>query len=106
MKTDFINVSDVITAVSFARENELLLAMRGEGHNCGGLGSCDDGLVIDLSRMKGVRVDPASRTARTESGCTWAMSSTPRTLSPQRPCCLRLVPHACHTTEIPKKDGR
>lgn len=65
------DVSDVITAVSFAREHELLLAVRGGGHNGGGLGSCDDGLVIDLSRMKGVRVDPARRTARVEGGCTW-----------------------------------
>ena len=55
------DVSDVITAVRFAREHELLLAVRGGGHNGGGLGSCDDGLVIDLSRMKGVRVDPARR---------------------------------------------
>jgi FAD/FMN-containing dehydrogenase len=60
------DVSDVIRAVSFARAHELLLAVRG-----GGLGSCDDGLVIDLSRMKGVRVDPARRTARVEGGCTW-----------------------------------
>jgi FAD/FMN-containing dehydrogenase len=65
------DVSDVIRAVSFAREHELLLAVRGGGHNGGGLGSCDDGLVIDLSRMKGVRVDPARRTARVEGGCTW-----------------------------------
>jgi TolB-like protein len=65
------DVSDVITAVNFAREHELLLAVRGGGHNGGGLGSCDDGLVIDLSRMKGVRVDPTRRTARLEGGCTW-----------------------------------
>jgi FAD/FMN-containing dehydrogenase len=45
--------------------------VRGGGHNGAGLGSCDDGLVIDLSRMKGVRVDPARRTARVEAGCTW-----------------------------------
>jgi FAD/FMN-containing dehydrogenase len=64
------DVSDVITAVSFAREHELLLAVRGGGHNGGGLGSCDDGLVIDLRRMKGVRVDAARRTARVEGGCT------------------------------------
>ena len=65
------DVSDVITAVRFAREHELLLAVRGGGHNGGGLGSCDGGLVIDLSRMKGVHVDPARRTARVEGGCTW-----------------------------------
>ena len=66
-----VDVSDVITAVNFARKHELLVAVRGGGHNGGGLGSCDDGLVIDLSRMKGVRVDPARRTARVEGGCTW-----------------------------------
>jgi FAD/FMN-containing dehydrogenase len=61
----------VIAAVQFGREHELLLAVRGGGHNGGGLGSCDDGLVIDLSGMKGVRVDPAERTARVDGGSTW-----------------------------------
>jgi FAD/FMN-containing dehydrogenase len=65
------DVSDVIYSSSFAREHDLLLAVRGGGHNGGGLGSCDDRLVIDLSRMKGVRVGPARRTARVEGGCTW-----------------------------------
>ena len=65
------DVADVIAAVQFAREHELLLAVRGGGHNGGGLGSCDDGLVIDLSGMKGVRVDPAERTARVDGGSTW-----------------------------------
>src|SRR6266849_5959922 len=64
-------VADVITAVNFARENNLLVAVRGGGHNAAGLGVCDGGLVIDLSRMKGVRVDPAARTVRVEGGCTW-----------------------------------
>src|SRR5262245_39769158 len=50
---------DVIEAVNYARTNQLLTAIRGGGHNGGGLGTVDDGLVIDLSRMKGVRVDPA-----------------------------------------------
>src|ERR1700736_6476128 len=67
----YADVSDVITAVRFARAHDLLLAVRGGGHNGGGLGSCDSGLVIDLSRMKGVRVDPERRTARVEGGCTW-----------------------------------
>jgi FAD/FMN-containing dehydrogenase len=66
------NVADVIAAVSAAREQKLLLAVRGGGHNGPGLGSCDDGLVIDLSMMKGVRVDPQARTVRVEPGCTSA----------------------------------
>ncbi len=62
------NVADVITAVTFAREHDLILAVRGGGHNGAGLGIVDDGLVIDLSPMNGVRVDPAARTARVEGG--------------------------------------
>ena len=53
-----VDVADVAAAVSFARETGLTLAVRGGGHNGGGLGTCDDGLVIDLSLMKGIRVDP------------------------------------------------
>lgn len=65
-----VDVADVITAVNFGRDNNLLVAVRGGGHNGPGLGSCDDGLVIDLSAMKGVRVDPDARTARVGPGCT------------------------------------
>ena len=65
-----VNAGDVITCVNYARDNRLLLAIRGGGHNGPGLGTCDDGLVIDLSLMKGIRVDPAARTVRVESGCT------------------------------------
>jgi FAD/FMN-containing dehydrogenase len=65
------DVADVISAVNFGRENDLLVAIRGGGHNGAGLGICDDGLIIDLSRMKGIRVDPESRTARVEGGATW-----------------------------------
>src|SRR5262249_58190636 len=50
--------------------NNLLIAIRGGGHNGPGLGSCDDGLVVDLSAMRGVRVDPASRTVRAGPGCS------------------------------------
>src|SRR5438128_7687101 len=64
------DVADVIAAVNFGRDNGLLIAIRGGGHNGPGLGSCDDGLVIDLSAMKGVRVDPASGTVRAGPGCT------------------------------------
>ncbi len=66
-----VDVADVISAVNLAREHGLLVAVRGGGHNGGGLGTCDDGLVIDLSPMKGIRVDPDARTVRVECGCTW-----------------------------------
>ena len=66
-----VDVADVRTAVTLARENSLPLAVRGGGHNGPGLGTCDDGIVVDLSLMKGVRVDPAARTARVAGGCTW-----------------------------------
>ena len=63
------DVADVMAAVNFGRENNLKIAIRGGGHNGPGLGSVDDGLMIDLSAMKSVRVDPASRTARVDAGC-------------------------------------
>jgi FAD/FMN-containing dehydrogenase len=62
--------ADVISAVNFAREHGVLLAVRGGGHNGPGLGSCDGGLVIDLSPMKTVIVDDRNRTVRVEPGCT------------------------------------
>jgi FAD/FMN-containing dehydrogenase len=65
------SVADVQAAVNVAREHELLVAIRGGGHNVTGKAVCDDGLVIDLSRMNGVSVDPASRTARAEGGALW-----------------------------------
>ncbi len=65
------DVADVITAVGFAREHKLLLAVRGGGHNAGGLGVCDDGLVIDLSLIKYVRVDPKKKTIVAGGGCLW-----------------------------------
>jgi len=57
-------VADVISCVNFARANNVLVAVRGGGHNIAGNAVCDGGLVIDLSRMKSVRVDPARRRAR------------------------------------------
>jgi hypothetical protein len=63
--------ADVAKAVNFARENDLLLAVRGGGHNGAGLGSCDGGVVIDLSGLKEIEVDPDARTARVGGGCTW-----------------------------------
>jgi FAD/FMN-containing dehydrogenase len=65
-----VDQADVVEAVNYARTNHLLTAIRGGGHNGGGLGTCDDGLVIDLSRMKGIRVDPGARTVRVQAGCT------------------------------------
>ena len=66
-----VDVADVISAVKFAREAGLTVAVRGGRHNVTGFGTCDDGLVIDLSPMKGVRVDPAKRIAWAQGGCTW-----------------------------------
>ncbi len=64
-------VADVIAAVNFARENDLLVAVRGGGHNVSGNAVCDGGLMIDCSPMKGIRVDPVRRTAVAQSGVTW-----------------------------------
>ena len=64
------DAADVIAAVNFGRDQNLPIAIRGGGHNGPGLGSVDDGLVIDLSMMKGVRADPATRTVRVGPGCT------------------------------------
>jgi FAD/FMN-containing dehydrogenase len=66
------DVADVMHCVDFAREQSLLLAVRGGGHNGGGLGTCDEGMVIDLRNLKGIRVDPEARTVRVEGGCTWS----------------------------------
>jgi FAD/FMN-containing dehydrogenase len=66
-----VDVADVISAVNFGRENNMLVAIRGGGHNAGGLGVCDDGLVIDLSPLKYTRIDPLARTVRVGGGCTW-----------------------------------
>ncbi len=64
------DVADVVACVNFGRDNHLPIAVRGGGHNGPGLASVDDGLVIDLSTMKGVRVDPKNRTVRVAPGCT------------------------------------
>src|ERR1700760_4481219 len=63
-------VADVVAAVNFARENELLVAVRGGGHNVSGKALCDDGIVIDLSGMKGVHVDAKNHSARVQGGAT------------------------------------
>jgi FAD/FMN-containing dehydrogenase len=66
-----VGVADVMSAVRFARTHRLLVAVRGGGHGVTGNALCDDGLVIDVSRMKGLRIDPVGRTARAEPGLTW-----------------------------------
>ncbi|MSP12415.1 MAG: FAD-binding oxidoreductase [Chloroflexi bacterium] len=64
-------VADVIDAVNFARTHNLLVAVRGGGHNVAGSASCDGGIMIDLSLMRGVRVDPEARTVQAQGGATW-----------------------------------
>jgi FAD/FMN-containing dehydrogenase len=63
--------ADVIHAVNFARSHQLLVSVRGGGHNVTGIAVCDGGLMIDLSQMRSVRVDPMRRTARAEGGAKW-----------------------------------
>jgi FAD/FMN-containing dehydrogenase len=65
------DVTDVVASVEFAREHALGLSVRGGSHSVPGFGTNDDGMVIDLAQMNGVRVDPQTRTARAEGGCTW-----------------------------------
>ncbi|MDZ8053925.1 MAG: FAD-binding oxidoreductase [Aulosira sp. ZfuVER01] len=65
------NVEDAIASVNFAREHNLLVAIRGGGHNGAGMAICDRGLVIDLSPMKGISVNSVAHTVRVEGGCTW-----------------------------------
>ncbi len=65
------SVADVIAAVRYGVSNSLLTAIRGGSHNGAGLGVCDDGMVIDLSPMKEVRVNPEDKTVRVEGGCVW-----------------------------------
>jgi FAD/FMN-containing dehydrogenase len=66
-----VDVADVMAAVKFGRDNNLLIAVRGGGHNGGGLGICDNGLVIDLSGIKFIRVDTSNNTVRVGGGNLW-----------------------------------
>jgi FAD/FMN-containing dehydrogenase len=65
-----VDAGDVLAAVNFARDNDVIVSVRGGGHHGAGFSVCDDGLVIDLSTLKGVRVDPVAHTARVGGGCT------------------------------------
>jgi len=65
------DAADVARAVGFARTHGLRLAVRGGGHNGAGLGTVDDGVVIDLSALKSIEIDPGERVARVGGGCTW-----------------------------------
>ncbi len=66
-----VDVADVIAVVNFARESGAPLAIRGGGHNVAGFGTVDDGIVLDLSPMKGIRVDPEQKLVTVQGGCTW-----------------------------------
>lgn len=66
-----VDTADVMAAVNFARDEGLLLSVRGGGHSVPGFGTNDGGIVIDLRRMKGIRVDPRKRTVTAQGGCTW-----------------------------------
>jgi FAD/FMN-containing dehydrogenase len=66
------SVDDVVAAVNFARETGLELAVRGGGHSAVGHGSCDDGIVVDLSQMNAIEINPDARIARAQAGMTWA----------------------------------
>ena len=66
-----VDVADIMYAVKFGKENDLLVAVRGGGHNGGGLGICDEGMVIDLSGIKYVKIDPENKTVRVGGGNTW-----------------------------------
>ncbi|MGH8595174.1 MAG: FAD-binding oxidoreductase, partial [Gammaproteobacteria bacterium] len=64
-----LGIADVTTSLGFAREHGLTLSIKGGGHNVAGLATCDDGLMLDMSLMRGVWVDPRSRSARAQAGC-------------------------------------
>jgi len=65
------DAADVATALRIARDHDVAIAVRAGGHSCAGLAVCDEGVVIDLSRMKSVAVDPAARVAHAEAGALW-----------------------------------
>ena len=73
------SADDVAATIDFARRHDLPLAVRGGGHNGGGLGVVDDGVVLDLAPLNGIEVDASARTVRVGGGCTWRRSTPQRT---------------------------
>jgi len=71
-----LDVADVMASVAFAREHDLLIAVRSGAHHAAGYGTCDGGIVIDLSRMKGMQVDPTRSTADAQAGLLWGEFDT------------------------------
>ncbi len=67
-----VNAADVVCAVNFARTHDLIVSVRGGGHNVAGKAVCDDGLMIDLSLMKGIQLDPEQRMVSVEPGVIWS----------------------------------
>ena len=65
------DAADVVTCVRFGRDHDMAIAVRGGGHNAGGLGVADDALVIDLSQLRSTTVEPENHTVRADAGCTW-----------------------------------
>ena len=87
------DTADVSRAVRFARERDLLVAVRGGGHNVAGTAVCDGGIVIDLSAMKGMWVDPQARTVRAEPGLLWGeFDARPKPSVSPRPAASSPIP--------------
>ena len=66
-----VDVKDVVAAVNFGRKHEMLVAVKGGGHNAAGFAMCDGGMVIDLSKMKGIEVDTTTKIAIAQPGVLW-----------------------------------
>ncbi len=66
-----VDSADIMAALAYSSHNGRILSVRGGSHSVPGFGTNDGGVVIDLARMKGIRVDPAARTVRAQGGCTW-----------------------------------
>lgn len=94
-------VADVLAALQFGLEQNLPIAIRGAGHNVAGMAVCDDGIVLDLAPMKGIRVGPARRLAQAQAGCTWGSSTGRRRRSGKA-----LGPDGRHVRLVRGRPGR